>query len=544
MKYGTTRKLHITGSLLLAVLLLFGCSFGSQTQDAQIPESTDTMTVSPSEDTVAVGTLVPASDTVSIQDITPEPTEEPTPEPTDTPTPIPTDTPVPTDTPEPNPFLGTWVIEDMPFMMDIRSDGTYSIKSGEHETEGSYTYDSSNLRLTISEEETVDFRYYYKSEKLMCDSYVLVRSEIETQETTSSIPISFRNENDDVFVSVRAAVVDVTIKNDRPVQQYCFTKLGLTPPEKSRDWFDVLDSGEPSVHFRVYKYDGSYTLWLRDAEGVQLQPIEVTVVSGFHYPVQAEGLEPVRHSLKSVLEENHSTVKDLNTVISEDIAAAGIYTREGVVTSGVSLISHMSEYGYSIVYQGRGSYQAQNDWGVNPKWGSKLDEPTTDGNGTYYYCGMQCVASIVWAYKQAGMNLFSTLNSEIGRLGERTKSNDNKLDYDRAETGDIVRSSGHYLMVIDRLDQNGDGEDDAYLTYEMWAPHLTMLILTFRQVRGRVFYSMDAFFEDTGHNAKKAVYWKNTFRIPEDAFPQYLRDALQRESDEQTFNAFLKQFGF
>ena len=93
MKYGTTRKLHITGSLLLAVLLLFGCSFGSQTQDAQLPESTDTMTVSPSEDTVAVGTLVPASDTVSIQDITPEPTEEPTPEPTAVPTPEPTPVP-------------------------------------------------------------------------------------------------------------------------------------------------------------------------------------------------------------------------------------------------------------------------------------------------------------------------------------------------------------------------------------------------------------------------------------------------------------------
>jgi hypothetical protein len=203
----------------------------------------------------------------------------------------------------------------------------------------------------------------------------------------------------------------------------------------------------------------------------------------------------------------------------------------------------MSEFGYSIVYQGKGSYQGENDWGVNPKWGSQLENPTTDGNGTYYYCGMQCVASIVWAYKQAGMNLFSNLRSEIGKLGEVKKSNDNKIEYDRAESGDIVRTGGHYLMIIDRLDRNGDGEDDSYLTYEMWAPHLTMLMLTFKQVHGRTFYSMDAFFENTGCNAKRAVYWKNTFRIPEDAFPQYLKDAIAREASEQKFDAFLEQFG-
>ncbi len=538
MNYLKHKKTHIIG-LLLAFLLLFGCSAVHENESTvQASENASFTSIAlPSEDTVSIGTPVPANDTVSILQPTPEPTAEPTTAPTDTPTPL------TTDTPEPNPYLGTWVIEDMPFMMDIRSDGTCSIISGEQEIVCSYTYDSADLYVSITPEQTVAFRYYYKVNKLMSDNYVLVRSEIETPVAAARIPISFENDNDAVSVYVRGAVVDVKVKDDRLVQQYCFTNQGLSPLETSRDWFDVLDSGEPSSHFRVYKFDGSYTLWLRNAEGELLSPIDVTVVSGFRYPIQAEGLDPVRHSLKTVLEENRTSVKNLNTAISEDVVAAGIYTREGVVTAGVSLISHMSEMGYSIVYQGKGSYQAQDDWGVNPQWGSKLDEPTTDGNGTYYYCGMQCVASIVWAYKQAGMNLFSTLRSEIGRLGELTKSGDNKIDYDRAETGDIVRAAGHYLMVIDRLDQNGDGADDAYLTYEMWAPHLTMLVLTFRQVRGRVFYSMDAFFEDTGHNAKKAVYWKNTFRIPQEAFPQYLKDAAQRESDDQAFSEFLKQFG-
>lgn len=530
------------GSLLFAILLICGCSAGVNGEPTvQNEAAAQTPMSEPTEDTVLLGSSeMIESDYAQI--ITSAP-ETPTPEPTAEPTPVPTVTPAPTDTPEPNPFLGTWTIEDMPFLLDVRSDGTYLISTNGVEKTGSYTYDSANLYLSVSDDETVDFRYYFKTGKMMHDEYVLSRSEIAEQRTLSSIATTFTTETDEVSVFVRGAVVDVTLKNERLAAEYCFTNRGLTPPENSRDWFNVLDSGEPSAHFRVYKYDGSFTLWIRDTEGTVLEPIDVDVVSGFHYPVQAKNLEPVRHSVKLVLQENNSSIESLNEMISADIAAAGIYTREGVVTSGVSLISHMSEYGYSIVYQGKGSYQGMNDWGVNPKWGSKLDEPTSDPNGTYYYCGMQCVASIVWAYKQAGMNLFTTLRSEIGRNGERVKNNDNKIQYDRAKYGDIVRSGGHYLMIIDRLDQNNDGVADAYITYEMWAPHLTMLVLTFRQVRGRTFYSMDAFFDGTGKNKSKAVYWEDTFEIPMKELPEYLQRAVENEDAYQTFTAFLEQFG-
>ena len=131
----------------------------------------------------------------------------------------------------------------------------------------------------------------------------------------------------------------------------------------------------------------------------------------------------------------------------------------------------------------------------------------------------------------------------IGRNGEREKKNDNTIDYDRAKSGDIVKTGGHYLMIIDRLDQNNDGEADAYITYEMWAPHLTMLVLTFRQVRGRTFYSMDAFFNGTGHNKNKVVYWENTFRIPMEELPDYLQTAVENEEAYLKFKALLEQFG-
>ena len=524
---------------LFAVLLLCGCYTTEEAQtvgQAEIPDDSVSLT---GEDTVTIS-LQSEPDTTEVElvPVTPEPTETPTSEPTDTPT------PVPTDTPEPNPFLGTWSIDDVPFILDVRSDGTYVVSSGGIEKTGTYTYSSSELKLLVSEEETVDFKYYHKTDKLMHDSYVLSHSEIEASPISVRVPVSFVNENDMISVSVRGAVVDAVLKDGRIAQEYCFTDKGLTPPDGSHDWFNVTDSCEPSMHFRVFKYDGEYTLWVHDTEGNVLDPIDVTIVSGFNYPIRAKNVEPVRHSLKLILEENNMTVRELNEAISADVAAAGIYTREGVVTAGVSLISHMSQFGYSIVYQGRGSYQGEDDWGVNPKWGAKLNEPTSDPNGTYYYVGMQCVASIVWAYKQAGMNLVSSHGPEIGKLGEHAKSNDNKIAYDRAKTGDIVRTGGHYLMIIDRLDQDNDGAADAYITYEMWSPHLTMLVLTFKQVRGRTFFSMDSYFDGTGHNTKKVVYWKDTFRIPREDLPDYLNEEVEYEESSEQFAELLEKFGF
>jgi hypothetical protein len=480
------------------------------------------------------------------------PSEEPdhvgfdTPEPEEQETPILTEVPTqkPTATPEPNPFVGVWTIEDLPFSLELRTDNTYLITASEMEREGQYTFSSNRVSLRIDDESTVEMQYYENADVFKLDDFKLIRDDLVFFYEINGVPVSYEAENGDLYVTVRGGVVDVKTKNGKLMQDYCFTKAGLKPGENSRDWFDVSDTGEPSDSLHTFKYDGQYTLCTRDAEGNHYDSIDVVVVSGFRYPVRAEGLDYVRQSVKSILKEKGTSVDEMNRAISRDIAAAGLYTRAGVVTSGVSLISHMAKLGLSIVYQGHGAYQAARNWGINPNWGAKLETPTSDPNGTYYYTGMQCVASIVWAYKQAGMNLSSEVNSEIGTLGERTRARDNRIDFDRAESGDIVKSGGHYLMIVDRLDQNGDGADDAYLTYEMWAPHLTFLILTFKQIHGREFFSMDAFFDNTGRNKKKAAYWKNTFCIPYENLPQYLKEAVESEKLEQDYSKLLSKLGF
>ena len=522
-------------SLLLIAASVFGCSTqdartGTETAEGATQQGTSsefqTPETSVTED-VVIASEATAPESPEADPVTPDPTPAPTPE----------------STPEPNPFAGVWTVADLPFILELREDGTYRAAASADEREGTYTFQPDRVLLSLDAEETLELQYDSQSDAFVSEAFQLVRGSNTELAELDTVPVTYVNENDDLGVSVRGAVVEATAKKDALISQYCFTKSGLSPAEGTKDWFDASDSGEPTDTLRVFKYDGNYTLWTRDADGNPFSPIEVTVRSGFLYPIRAEGVTSVRTAVDSLLTEKGASVEMLNGFISRDIAAAGVYSRTGAVTAGVSLISNMAQYGYSVVYQGHGSYQGEKDWGINPEWGAKLRKPTTDGNGTYYYTGMQCVASIVWAYKQAGLNLSSQVGSKIGTLGERTRSGDNKIAYDRAESGDIVQSGGHYLMVIDRLDQDNDGADDAYLTYEMWSPHLTMLILTFRQVRGRTFYSMDALFDGSGRNASKANFWKNTFRIPSDALPDYLREAIDAETDEHNYEMILKAFG-
>lgn len=323
-------------------------------------------------------------------------------------------------------------------------------------------------------------------------------------------------------------------------EAYCFTSVPRAPAEDSPDWMACGGARQ----LAVFKVDGDYYLWLRGTNGSVSEPYAVQVRSGFQYVVRAEGLTALTTPLADFLAGEGSSVEALNAAIAQDVAAAGLYTRCGVVTAGVSLVSRLAGYGVSATYQGHGAYQDEDDWGVNPDWGARLANPTSDGNGTYYYTGMQCVAAIVWAYKQAGVNLSNAgAGSHIGACGEREKAGDNRIAYDAARGGDIVQNGGHYLMVVDRLDTDGDGADDSYLTYEMNAPHLAFLVLTFRQVRYRTFYDMEAVFEDAGRLRDEARFWPGSYFIPQEALPAWLSDAQAAGGQRRALSRLLCALG-
>ena len=471
--------------------------------------------------------------------------------PTPTGTPVPTDTPVPTPspTPVPNPYAGVWTIEDLPFSLELRDDNTYLITVSEQEREGTYAFGANSVTLFVPNGRSVELRYYSKADTLKIDDFKLIRDDLVFYFDISGVPVSFQAENEDLSVTVRGAVVEATAKNGKQIRSYCFTGAGLTPPEQSRDWFDAGIRGNTSDTVRAFKYDGSYTLWTVDAEGGLLAPIEVTVASGFQYAIRSDGIDYLHQSLRSFLRERNTGTDELNRAISLDVIAAGFYTRAGAVTAGVSLISALANYGYSVGHQENGTYQAAQDWGVNPLWGYKLaiseeDEETDAAETSESYTGMGSAASIIWAYRQAGLNLCADVYTPITALGEREDVQDNRIDPDRAQSGDIVEHNGYYSMVIDRLDRNSDGADDAYLVYEMGMQLLTIDVLTFKQAQEREVYAMDAFFDGRGRNVDRIIYWEHTFKIPKEELPLYVLETMESEKTQQSFMQLIGKLGF
>ena len=508
----------------------------SDTQEETIPEESLVSAVAPEpEDTVTLETTSTEEPTSE-----PEPTE-PAPTPETSETPEAEETPTATPVPQPNPYVGVWTIEDLPFSLEFRSDGTYLIMTADKEKEGTYSFDTSRVLLSVAEGQTVEMNYYSKADTLKVGDLKLIRDELVFFFELETIPISYSAENDDLRVSVRGSVVEARAKDGRQIGQYCFTKADLTPPQKSRDWFDASDTGEAADLLRVFKYDGEYTLWTRDANGDPIGSIRVIVNSGMFDRIDAKELEVLHEPFGSMLKNEGSSVDEFNRTVSRYVAASGIQTRAGVVAAAVSLCSGLAQYGYMLPCQGHGSYQGAREWGANPKWGARTDE--TGSNGTPEYCGMHSAASIIWAYKQAGLNLYPDADTTIVMLGERKRARDNKIDYDRAEPGDIIKNGNRYMMVVDRLDQNGNGEDDAYLVYEMTTSGLSIAVLTFKQARGKGVYSMDAFFSDSGRNTRKVNYWKDSFRIPVEDMPPYLQEAMEQDRIGCQFYELLEKLG-
>lgn len=326
----------------------------------------------------------------------------------------------------------------------------------------------------------------------------------------------------------------VRFTTSRPIAACCFTRVNIEPAIDSPDWIE-----KAGQEFSYFKYDGEYYLWLKDENGTISAPYPFTVTSGYHYYIDAEGLSPLYTPAEEVLDLN-----DANAYIYQQAVEAGLYTREGVLSAGAAVLSYLGERGYALPYQSGGTFQDEADWGISPSFGSKLPAPITDANGVYNNYGMHCVAAIVWTYKLAGINLSSTwCHWRIFELGASACEGDNQIAYNKAIGGDIAFTGTHTLMIFDRLDKDGDGLDDTYLCYEMRAPSLLIMERSIEGMRYLSFYSMETVFQNQCPFANYSRFWPGTLRIPEEAFPELLQEAIAQFGQKKAAQHFLASMG-
>ena len=315
------------------------------------------------------------------------------------------------------------------------------------------------------------------------------------------------------------AVVHLFAEGDAPITDYCFSSRDVVPDAAHPDWRPC--DGEAVV----FKSDGTYYVRVRDESGAVSEAETVTVVSGFPYRLEAEGLDHLTEPIGDYLAGYGDSIDQFNAYLAEQAVHTGLYSRAAVAVVATAFVSRLAEYGTTLSYQPSGNYSRETDWGVSPAWGTRLKTSESDRQGVYRHAGLNCSTVIVWAYKQAGLNLVGQAKRFcIGDTGCVMRQNDNVAPLDDGDTGDIIATkTGHVMMILDRVDADGDGLSDSYLVLEMESPYLKLKLRDLHSIRMCTLYRMDAFFHDTGAYRKFVRFWPDSFRIPIDALPAYYR---------------------
>ncbi len=326
------------------------------------------------------------------------------------------------------------------------------------------------------------------------------------------------------ILHVEAHGAVITVETDRPVTAYCVTTNETIPPASHPDWRPC--SG---TTLSIFKTDGEYYVRVRDEVGWMSHARPVTVSSGYACAIEAEGVRDLQKPIETMLRENGDAIQWFNEMLAETAVNAGLYTRGALGSVCLAFLDRMNRYGYTLNYEPRGNFTGMGDWGVAKRWGTWTGRTEEDAAGIYRRYGMNCGTIIVWAYKQAGLNIVNTAPCRgIYDVGRYQRQGDNRAALNAGDTGDIVATqTGHTLMILDRVDTDADGLSDSYLVFEMESPYLKLKLRSLYSIRNCTLYSMARVFDDSSFLRDHARYWKGSFRIPLEEMPYAYRSAAQ-----------------
>ncbi len=328
-------------------------------------------------------------------------------------------------------------------------------------------------------------------------------------------------------VSVKGAIVTVLCKE--PAEAYCITTRPVIPPDGHPDWRPMR-----GFSFSAFKSDGTYFVRVRDKNGLISRPREFTVKSGYLYVLEAEGQEHLVEPIDTFLAAHNDSIDAFNRRIAESAIAGGLYTRTGVANVSMQLMSDLANCGMTLSYQPSGNFTKEEDWGISPLWGERMKQQESDKAGRYRNYGMNCGTILIWAYKQAGLNISSATGRRgIYDSGMLRRQDDNKRKLDNGDTCDLIATkTGHTMMILDRVDTDGDGLSDSYLVLEMESPYLKLKLRSLYSVRLCTLYDMSAVFDDTGVIKANTRWYTGSFHIGLEAFPDYYGFVIDEDDEE------------
>lgn len=322
---------------------------------------------------------------------------------------------------------------------------------------------------------------------------------------------------------------------------YYFGVIDKQPAANNHDWLAYEDS-----YLRTTKFPGNYYLWLRDTEGNMYGPTYVEMPQMYNTYFRMDNTEFPEEAISTYLPSHcNYTVDKLNELIAENVAKAGVYTREAVVVGITVQLSKLQEFGIRIPFFFYGYWPVREyGWYLNPDWGTHLDlnnridyeiwtgkrtapaEPGTHCNGFVHYC-----------FRLAGLNVRNTgVMGETGDIGGVGGLHKNRVGTYEGRPGDVLQGvtkpNHHEMVIIDRYDDDMDGVSDGYIVAEsnddeggqVYCKKPFATYAKFCKV-----FNMDGVYYNTATQQIMLKFWSN-YHIPMDAWPEYLKTAVQEYS--------------
>lgn len=352
-----------------------------------------------------------------------------------------------------------------------------------------------------------------------------------------NVHISHATSDDGLFIESLdfelGVIINIRVREvNRSIAGYYF---GVIPDQPAADNYDWIDQADPII--RTTKFPGHYYLWLRDTKDVMYGPYEVDMPDTYYCYFEEENTEFPPCSLEIYLKEScNYSVDELNNLIAENVAKAGVYTREAVVVGITTYLSKLQEFHIRIPFFFYGYWPVREyGWYVNPDWGTVYELPREydvfRGNKpAEHERGTHCNGFVHYAFRLAALNIRNTYDmGETGNIGGIGRRSANRINSYHGRGGDILQScTNHEMLIIDKYDDNTDGLSDGYIVAESnddagGQAYCKKPFDSYSRVC-RVF-DMTGVFENTATQAKSLRFWQN-YHIPQDAWPDYLKQAV------------------
>lgn len=133
-------------------------------------------------------------------------------------------------------------------------------------------------------------------------------------------------------------------------------------------------------------------------------------------------------------------IVELENAINNAIIENGKCSKQAAAAAGVTLAYNLYQMGYRIPYYWGGEH-TNTHYTVNKLWGKKTSVSCSPTQ-CYYYYGFDCSGFTSWAYSIATGSEILGGTSNFINWGE-------EISFSEAETGDILVSDNHVIMVIE-----------------------------------------------------------------------------------------------